>query len=217
MEAVLGARQLWEASGSSPARQLSPNKLHFGPGDQALTASRRDFLMKLPSLVTYGALDPEAGTSPAAGSRAARPLQFGAARPRPFALHVSPETSAPNMATPGGSDDDGHPPQDRWNIPAVRADGADGAPAGGPRLRCAPPADPGAAAAKVGRRQAWLKFAALEGCTSVCLDAMMQGEPDPAAGFLMDGCAELKQALDLGALLLPPAGASGAPEVAIYW
>lgn len=80
----------------------------------------------------------------------------------------------------------------------------------------ASPRKPGAAA-KVGRREAWLKFMAYEGAVQICLDSLLHGVSSPATSFLVNGCQGLKEALALGALLLPSAGYEQGNETSIYW
>jgi hypothetical protein len=96
-----------------------------------------------------------------------------------------------------------------WNIPALRTPGIEAAPS---RHLQGP-------AAKMSRRQAWLKFLAYEGAVQVCLDALLQGGEDasPAAGFLTEGCAALKSALHLYNITLPPADDSQKDAVVLYW
>jgi len=80
----------------------------------------------------------------------------------------------------------------------------------------ASPRKPGAAA-KIGRREAWLKFMAYEGAVQICLDSLLRGVSFPASGFLINGCQGLKEALALGILLLPSAGYEEGNETSIYW
>jgi hypothetical protein len=80
----------------------------------------------------------------------------------------------------------------------------------------ASPRKPGAAA-KIGRREAWLKFMAYEGAVQICLDSLLRGVSSPATSFLVNGCQGLKEALALGILLLPSAGYEQGNETSIYW
>lgn len=100
-----------------------------------------------------------------------------------------------------------------WNIPALRTPGIEASPSR--HMQQGP-------AAKMSRRQAWLKFLAYEGAVQVCLDALLHGGEDasPAAGFLAEGCASLKSALNLYNITLPPADDTQiAPKdaVILYW
>ncbi|KAK9839863.1 hypothetical protein WJX81_007158 [Elliptochloris bilobata] len=83
--------------------------------------------------------------------------------------------------------------QPKWAEPCARGeDGGAGARGSG-------------TAVKMGRREAWARFLAYEGCWQVCLKASGEGGGEPAP-FLADGCAVLRAAFKFDGLLLRPAG-----------
>lgn len=201
---VVHHRQTSSAA-SSPTK--SPGKTYLGPLAQPLSASKRTYLAR------DEATTPQAGASPNP-RRSSRPL-FGRSAGQPSRLTMQDsQDSAPNMGepTPAASC---RPQAVDWNIPAVRGPQVTSPPQTSKAV-LSPKSKPGAAA-KVSRRQAWLKFMAYDGTSQICLEAMMAGTPDPAASFLVGGCEQLKQALGLDQLLLPPAAPGGAVEAAIYW
>ncbi|KAL4857276.1 hypothetical protein ACK3TF_002568 [Chlorella vulgaris] len=58
------------------------------------------------------------------------------------------------------------------------------------------------AVVKLGKRQAYLKYLAYEGCWQLCLEEMLSGGDATATTFLNGGCGALKQALGLDQLFL---------------
>ena len=58
------------------------------------------------------------------------------------------------------------------------------------------------AAFKLGKRQAYLKYLAYEGCWQLCLEEMLTGGNATATTFLTAGCGTLKKALGLEQLFL---------------
>ncbi|KAG7673441.1 hypothetical protein Ndes2526B_g03113 [Nannochloris sp. 'desiccata'] len=139
--------------------------------------------------------------------------QIPAVRSTPTAFNPPPSSNpAPPPAAPAGY---------TASIPRVAAQNpifsAPPAAAAAPFARpLGSPRKPGAAA-KIGRREAWLKFMAYEGAVQICLDSLLHGAPSPATSFLINGCQGLKEALALGVLLLPSAGYEQGNETSIYW
>ena len=128
------------------------------------------------------------------------------------------EPSSPSSSVHGrkDNDDDGDTAAASPSATTAAPTAPAAAPARAVTRPDASPRKPGAAA-KIGRRQAWLKFMAYEGAVQICLDSLLQGRAAPATGFLLEGCRDLREALSLGMLLLPAAGHGQGNETAIYW
>ena len=185
----------------------------------------------------------ERGAGAAGGAFGMTGGAFGAAAPSdPMTYHMANAAAAldkdgvPNLGDEalGGGTGGGPPAPSDWRIGAQRT-----ATAGASRYSPLPSqggtpgalakrglADKPGAAVKLGRRAAWLKFLAYEGCLQICLEQVLGGGgAEQAAGFLREGCRELKAALGFEALLLPPLGGgagglfggAAAGETAIYW
>ncbi|PSC72196.1 plant MNA5-17 [Micractinium conductrix] len=102
--------------------------------------------------------------------------------------------------------------QQQWNIPAlhttpgsasrprVGTPGAGGTMSAGGK-RGLPDKKPGAAF-KLGKRNAYLKYLAYEGCWQLCLDELLSGTDATATTFLAGGCGALKKALGVEQLFL---------------
>jgi len=187
----------------------SPTKMRLGAADQSLlglaSAQRARLGEDAPADLSYP------GTSQKLQRATPRPLFGGDPGPAPpLPLQLPQRDGLPNQEE--SPEDIPSTPRD-WQIPARP-------PAAGAQAHRPSVVGAGAgagAAVKLSRREAWLKMLALDGAVQVCLDSMVQGEAEPAAAFLMEGCQELKQVLGLGQLLLPAAGVGSAAETSIYW
>lgn len=72
---------------------------------------------------------------------------------------------------------------------------------------------------RMDRRQAWIRFLALDACKDVCIESLLSDGASLTAGefskaLMMDGCKMLKEGLGLGGLLLDEGGGKG---VNIHW
>jgi len=202
-----------ESAGSSPTK--SPSKKGI-----AADAAQSVFNLN-PQAPTFGSFGAPGVAGPPVfqGNPSKRPL-FPAVPPSNVTLGAVPSQGDNINAvhnTPETNPATGTSLPNAWHIPAVHSRGA--APTGStlPRRPASPTTTKPGAAARVGRRDAWMRFMAYEGSVQICLDFVLQGVTEPAVQFLADGCRELRQALGIGQLLLSRAASGDAAEAAIYW
>lgn len=96
----------------------------------------------------------------------------------------------------------------QWHIPAIHTSPkSQGAIVNAARFKAG-------AAIKMGRRRAWLRFLAYEGCMQVCLESLLSSNEgsQTAATFLSSHCGLLKAGLGVDGLVLAPHH-----ELSIYW
>ena len=231
-----------ESSGSSPTKSpkkppLSPSAPAFNFGAPSFVPAKTNFFSKPPS--------PLKAPLPGALATETPQLQLPFLGPNLFSQNAIP-TGEPAFQSPSDAfpnlGDSGEATSSGWQIPAIRPDSREepnfSAPppqqqqtpyqvpepiacpdhpsTAAPVSRPLPSPRKQGAAAKVGRREAWLKFMAYEGAVQICLESLLNGSATSARDFLVDGCRDLKEALSLG-LLLIPAQHGQINETAIYW